>query len=75
MSTYALPITFAQFSALPAVFNDVEAFTTVAEPADGCSPLTNSEEVQDTIVIVVRGGCEFYKKAQHIEEAGTRVTI
>jgi hypothetical protein len=70
MSTYALPITFAQFSVLPPAFNDIEGFTTVAEPLDACTPLTNEEIVQDTIVIVTRGGCEFYKKAQHIEDAG-----
>jgi len=70
MSTYALPITFAQFSVLPPAFNDIEGYATLAEPLDACTPLTNEEIVQDTIVIATRGGCEFYKKAQHIEDAG-----
>jgi hypothetical protein len=42
----------------------------IADPIDGCSPLTNSEAVTDKIAIVVRGQCMFTNKGTNVERAG-----
>jgi len=42
----------------------------LAEPADGCGPLTNSAALEGNIALVWRGGCPFTKKAHVVEQAG-----
>ncbi|XP_041370417.1 protease-associated domain-containing protein 1-like [Gigantopelta aegis] len=41
---------------------------TLAEPFEGCSPLTNS--VGGSVVMVLRGGCSFLSKTLNAEKAG-----
>ena len=42
----------------------------VARPENGCSPIENVDEVQNKIVIVVRGQCMFTNKGTNVEKSG-----
>ncbi|KAK2837864.1 hypothetical protein Q5P01_015076 [Channa striata] len=52
-----------------------EIFLVPADPADGCSDLTNSEIFQGQVILVERGGCSFVQKARHVEEAGGKAVL
>ncbi|XP_067377573.1 protease-associated domain-containing protein 1-like [Channa argus] len=52
-----------------------EIFLVPADPADGCSALTNGEIIQGQIILVERGGCSFVQKARHAEEAGGKAVL
>jgi len=42
----------------------------VAEPADGCTPLTNAADISGNIALVIRGTCAFDAKYAEAEAAG-----
>ena len=47
----------------------------IGNPIEGCSPLINSEEVRDNVVLLERGDCMFTEKARAAEEAGAKMVI
>ncbi|XP_028313802.1 protease-associated domain-containing protein 1-like [Gouania willdenowi] len=70
------------FSAAPAkdfggVFTSSyeEIFLVPADPADGCSDLKDDNNIQGQVILVLRGGCSFVQKAQHVEEAGGKAVL
>lgn len=47
----------------------------VAEPANGCEPLTNSETINGKIALIVRGVCAFNDKFANAEAAGAIAVV
>lgn len=47
----------------------------LSEPSDGCSPLTNAETARNSILVMVRGGCSFIKKAIHASKAQAKAMV
>lgn len=47
----------------------------IGNPIEGCSPLINSEDVRDNVVLLERGDCMFTEKARAAEEAGAKMVI
>ncbi|KAK9109938.1 hypothetical protein Sjap_017998 [Stephania japonica] len=49
----------------------------LAEPIDGCSPLTNTlnASVRSRFVLMIRGGCTFEEKIRRAQSAGFRTAI
>jgi PKD repeat protein len=47
----------------------------LAEPADGCTPLTNAAEIEGNIALIDRGVCYFGEKALYSHSAGAIATI
>ncbi|XP_004547055.1 protease-associated domain-containing protein 1 [Maylandia zebra] len=52
-----------------------EIFLVPADPADGCSELTDREILQGQVILVERGGCSFVQKARNVEEAGGKAVL
>uniref|UniRef100_A0A8C5GWE4 PA domain-containing protein n=1 Tax=Gouania willdenowi TaxID=441366 RepID=A0A8C5GWE4_GOUWI len=52
-----------------------EIFLVPADPADGCSDLKDDNNIQGQVILVLRGGCSFVQKAQHVEEAGGKAVL
>mmetsp|Transcript_28463 Transcript_28463/g.74790 ORF Transcript_28463/g.74790 Transcript_28463/m.74790 type:complete len:793 (+) Transcript_28463:124-2502(+) len=47
----------------------------VAQPLDGCKPLTNGDDLAGNVVVVKRGGCMFIEKVRHAQHAGADSVI
>jgi len=47
----------------------------VADPVDGCNPLSNAGAVAGNIVIMDRGACQFTQKMTHAQDAGAVLCI
>ncbi|KAL3863274.1 hypothetical protein ACJMK2_005039 [Sinanodonta woodiana] len=45
------------------------------EPFHGCSPLSNSARLENTVVLVERGGCSFVTKTYNVQQAGAIAAI
>ncbi|CAG5924710.1 unnamed protein product [Menidia menidia] len=52
-----------------------EIFLVPADPADGCSDLSNKEIINGQVILVERGGCSFVQKAQRVQEAGGKAVL
>ncbi|KAM9743945.1 protease-associated domain-containing protein 1-like [Menidia menidia] len=52
-----------------------EIFLVPADPADGCSDLSNQEIINGQVILVERGGCSFVQKAQRVQEAGGKAVL
>ena len=62
----------------PVTLKDVGPITgllVVAQPADGCTPLTNASAVAGNIVLINRGGCNFTVKYETAAAAGARALV
>ena len=44
-----------------------------SEPEDACEDITNN--VKGKVVLVKRGNCEFYQKAEKVQKSGGQVTV
>lgn len=47
----------------------------IAKPYDGCTPITNKENVQGNFGIVERGQCTFAQKVRNLQAAGVELAI
>ncbi|KAK3598676.1 hypothetical protein CHS0354_006349 [Potamilus streckersoni] len=45
------------------------------EPFHGCSPFSNSARLENTVVLVERGGCSFVTKTYNVQQAGAIAAI
>nr|XP_020449499.1 protease-associated domain-containing protein 1 [Monopterus albus] len=52
-----------------------EIFLVPANPADGCSDLTDRDTIRGQVILVERGSCSFVQKARHVEEAGGKAVL
>eukprot|EP00048_Salpingoeca_helianthica_P008705 m.125376 g.125376 ORF g.125376 m.125376 type:complete len:181 (-) comp14671_c1_seq6:115-657(-) len=41
----------------------------LSDPSDACAPLRNAESVQGNLIFIKRGGCNFYDKCKHAQDA------
>lgn len=48
---------------------------TVSDPVQACTPLTNGEDMQGTIVLIQRGTCEFDTKVSYAERVGAAAAL
>ena len=48
---------------------------TPSEPADGCGPLSNADEVSGTIALIERGTCSFPVKVHNAQAAGAEAVL
>ena len=46
-----------------------------AKPDHGCGTIENSDEVQDNIALIKRGGCSFVSKALNAQAAGAKAVL
>lgn len=65
----------ASFGSSPEKLGDEEYALSVAEPPEACTPLTNEDSIQGTIVVIIRGTCLFADKASYAERAGAAAVL
>ncbi len=65
----------AGFTARLADIGPVTGDLVIAEPLDGCAPLTNSASITGRIALIQRGSCAFDQKAQAAEVAGATAFV
>jgi subtilisin family serine protease len=53
------------------IFSDL----VVAEPLDGCAPLTNDAEMNGNVALIIRGTCGFLDKYLNAQDAGATAII
>ena len=53
------------------IFSDL----VVAEPADGCAPLTNAAAVDGNVTLIIRGVCGFVDKYLNAQDAGATAIV
>ena len=53
----------------------IDGNVTVPQPANGCSPPANAEELEGTIVLATRGECDFIEKVRTAQAAGAVAVV
>ena len=64
-----IPLNLASFSLIPPDIIGLEANLSISDPIEACSPLISPKDVEDTIVLVHRGGCLFQDKVRFLAQA------
>jgi len=73
--SYSFKVRPAKDFGNPLNFSMLSVHLVPVDPAHGCSPAVNLEDLEGNVAMIERGGCSFLSKSLQAERAGARAVI